>query len=301
MISPDIKGIRIDEQIGNGAGSIIFRGTELASGEAVVIKSVTPGLLDEIHKLAPADIVEQQDKYLKIYLAQVKNEARILRKIHAAAGGNFSGFPRVRRLVTVRNLFLLPVGVHLIEDLAPGESLRKNRNYNIEQFISIFRQSASILLYLHRQGYVHADMKPHHIIVNEGKVQIVDLGLACPHEGHASQVVGSPDYMSPEQLNGSGVDERTDVFGLGASMFWALTGKSIRASITGTSPLSAVAAGNNQYETSVRAHNANVPEALEDIVLRSCSPSRRARLNMSEVITRLDRLVSIPDRPPTTT
>jgi len=105
--------------------------------------------------------------------------------------------------------------------------------------------------------------------------------------------------MAPEQLVGAGVDERTDVFGLGATMFWALTGRTIRPTVAGGTA-GVLDFQIKTFETSVREHNPDVSPALEDIVLRACAPSRSARLSLSDVITRLDRLVAPPEPSQTT-
>jgi serine/threonine-protein kinase len=227
---------------------------------------------------------------LRLYLAQVKNEWHIGHHLTNLAGGHI-GIPRMHKLHVERTLLLRTKGLHLVMDFVDGDNLRKKRDYSVDELVSIYRQAADILRFMHQNDVVHADMKPHHIIVDhEGKVQLLDLGLACHRSGHTAQVVGSPDYMAPEQLAGAGVDERTDVFGLGATMFWALTGRTIRPSIGGRSTMGAMDLQMKSFERSVRDHNPDVPPALEEIVLRCCAPSRRARLTIPDVINRLDAI-----------
>ncbi len=285
---PRLKGLTILKQIGNGAGSAVFKARDDQTGEELAVKSVTPEIIREIQKLAPSPECEGDPrKLLRLYQVQIRNEWRIGHRLTNLAGGHI-GIPRMHRLVVRRNALLLTRRLHLLMDFVAGNNLRNRRDFSIGQLVSIYRQAADILRFLHQHDVVHADMKPHHIIVNHDlKVQLLDLGLACHRQGHARQVAGSPDYMAPEQLAGAGVDERTDVFGLGATMFWALTGRPIRPSLAS---LGVMDLQTKTFETSVRKYNAEVPEALEEIVLRSCALSRRARLTLSEAIARLDRL-----------
>ena len=290
-MKPNLRGITILGQVGNGAGSVVFRARDEQSGEFLAVKSVTREIVREIQKLAPVpEYGGDPRKTLRVYIAQVRNEWRIGYHLTNLAGGH-TGIPRMHRIHLRRSLLWVPREVHLVMDFAEGVNLRSGHSYSVSQLIQIYRQAADILRFLHRNNVVHADMKPHHIIVAEGtRVQLLDLGLACKRQGHAEQVAGSPDYMAPEQLAGAGVDERTDVFGLGATMFWVLTGRTIRPSISGASTGGVMDLQAKTYERSVRDHNPDVPAALEEIVLRSCAPSRRARLTLSEVIQRLDRL-----------
>jgi len=289
-MKPNLRGITVLAQVGNGAGSVVFRAKDDRTGQTLAVKSVTAEIVREIQKLAPSpEYAGDPAEMLKLYLAQVRNEWRIGHRLTNLAGGHV-GIPRMHKLHVERGL-LRPKGMHLVMDFAEGENLRKGHNHSVEQLISVYLQAADILRFMHRNNVVHADMKPHHIIVNgDGKVQLLDLGLACRREGHTARVVGSPAYMAPEQLAGAGVDERTDVFGLGATMFWALTGRTIRPSVGGASTLGVMDLQTKNFERSVRDHNPEVPPALEDIVLRSCAPSRRARLSLAEVISRLERL-----------
>jgi serine/threonine-protein kinase len=257
----------------------------------VAVKSVTRDIVTAIQERAPSpEFAGDIGKLLRMYMSQVRHEWHLGHRLTNLAGGHV-GIPRMHALRTQRDLFLRRQGVHLIMDFAEGTNLRRGHTCSVHQLVSIYRQSADILRFLHQQNVIHADLKPHHIIIgHDGRVQLLDLGLACRRHGHTRQVVGSPHYMAPEQLVGAGVDERTDVFGLGATMFWALTGRTIRPSLTGSAMVGGMDFEMKSYETSVREYNPECPPALEDVVLRSCAPSRRARLSLSEVIQRLDRL-----------
>ena len=291
-LTPQIRGLTVIRQVGNGAGSVVFEARDDETGDRLAVKSVTRDIIIEIQEHAPApEFGGNINKMVKVYVSQVHNEWRLGHRLTNLAGGHI-GIPRMHRLHVERDFLARTRGIHLVMDYAEGRNLRKGHDYAIAEIISIYRQAADILRFMHQHNVVHADMKPHHIIVDaDGRVQLLDLGLACKRHGHAAQVVGSPHYMAPEQLVGAGVDERTDVFGLGATVFWALTGRTVRPTVGGGGA-GIIDFQMQTFETSVREHNPGVPQALEDIVLRSCAPSRAARLSLAEVIGQLDRLTT---------
>jgi len=94
--------------------------------------------------------------------------------------------------------------------------------------LKLLRQIAEALDYAHRQGIVHRDIKPANVMVTtEGQPKIADFGiakLAMAETTLPGHVVGTPAYMSPEQLNGKVVDGRSDLFSLGVIAYWLLTG-----------------------------------------------------------------------------
>lgn len=92
----------------------------------------------------------------------------------------------------------------------------------------IFREVAWALAYAHEQGFVHRDVKPDNILLERatGRVLVADFGIAAAlGNASADGVTGTPEFMSPEQVLGSALDARTDVYGLGASAFYAFSGR----------------------------------------------------------------------------
>lgn len=85
-------------------------------------------------------------------------------------------------------------------------------------------QLVSVLGYLHRQGWLHLDVKPANIVVENGRATLLDLSIAAP-PGDGRAGAGTPEYRAPEQATGLGLSAATDVWGLGVTLFESLTGQ----------------------------------------------------------------------------
>ena len=107
-------------------------------------------------------------------------------------------------------------------ELAQGERLP------LETALDLAKQLAEALDYAHSRNIVHRDIKPANIIVTpEGRAKITDFGVAklqAVQLTQTGQVLGTPAYMSPEQLTGGAIDGRSDIFSLGVILYWLLTG-----------------------------------------------------------------------------
>jgi serine/threonine-protein kinase len=116
------------------------------------------------------------------------------------------------------------------------EAVRKKGPLALEDARSILEQLADALIYAHSQQVLHLDVKPGNIILrHSGEIKVVDFGLAkilseaaakaTANEDSQLTLVGTPQYMAPEQILGNAPDVRTDIYGLGLTLFYLLTGR----------------------------------------------------------------------------
>jgi serine/threonine protein kinase len=128
-------------------------------------------------------------------------------------------------LVRGYELVTTPAPALVLETL-PGatvSALVDDRRFDVADAALLGRQLASVLGYLHRQGWVHLDVKPDNVVVQEGRAVLIDLGLAT-RPGRIERGMGTDGYAAPEQDAGGTVSPATDVWGLAATLFECLAG-----------------------------------------------------------------------------
>jgi serine/threonine protein kinase len=163
----------------------------------------------------------------------------------------------------------------LVMQYVPGRSLddrlRKNGPCGIREALRIGRQVAAGLSAAHAQGLVHRDVKPANILLENGveRVKLSDFGLARAIDDasltRSGVVVGSPQFMAPEQARGEPIDHRADLFGLGCVLYAMCAG---RPPFRGSTALGVLRQVCEDTPTPIRTLNPDVPAWLEAIIER---------------------------------
>ncbi len=200
---------RVMAELGRGAMGVVYRALDPAIGRTVAIKTI---------RLADfADAAE---------LARLRE--RLLREARAA------GVLSHPNIVTVYDVGEEQGLAWIAMEFASGstleELLSRQEPLEPEAVLRILGQTAAALDYAHGKGIVHRDVKPANIVIQEdGTVKITDFGIARDAASrdltHAGTVVGTPSYMSPEQVEGRSVDGRSDQFSLAVIAYEMLTGE----------------------------------------------------------------------------
>lgn len=207
----------IVDKIGIGGMAAIYKVRDVVAGELLAIKIIRP-------EIATNDISHKR----------FRQEARAARDLNHP------------NIVSVRSYDISPEGVpYLIMDYVDGidlsKVLRKSGPVALSIFFPTFIQVSGALVHAHSRGVVHRDVKPSNILLTttgDGEVwaKLVDFGIAKllyptdnDDQTHVltkqGQTVGSPSYMSPEQVQGKQIDARSDIYSLGCVMFEALAGR----------------------------------------------------------------------------
>ncbi|MBL8990607.1 MAG: serine/threonine protein kinase, partial [Phycisphaerae bacterium] len=160
-----------------------------------------------------------------------------------------------------------------------------------EQAADIFEQVARGMAYMHAKGFVHADMKPNNIIVDaHGKAKIIDLGQSCPTNTVKKRIQGTPDYIAPEQVHRRPITEKTDIYNLGASMYWALTRHFVPTALAkGDSLVGSLDDELMERPKPTVEYNPRVPELFDRLIMQcvEIEPAKRPD-SMTEVAERLN-------------
>jgi serine/threonine-protein kinase len=201
-----VEGFRVLAVIGRGAASVIYL--------------VTDPKTKQVHALKHVKKHDAQDAR---FLEQAENEARVSARV------SHPGLRRVERVIKKSSgLFGGANELWLVMDWVDGTSVDRSPPRTVLEAVHVFQQVAAALAHMHDQGFVHADIKPNNIIVSEdGTAQVIDLGQSCPVGTVKRRIQGTPDYIAPEQVHRRAITPRTDIYNLGATMYWALTHRHI--------------------------------------------------------------------------
>jgi len=134
---------------------------------------------------------------------------------------------KVYKLIRQRAL-LRTSEVLVLMELVEGKTLEAVKFKGMVSYCKLFHAAAKALKCMHDAGFVHADIKPNNIMVtNQGAVKLIDFGQSCKNGTVKERIQGTPDYIAPEQVKRLPITPKTDMFNLGATMYWLLTGKRV--------------------------------------------------------------------------
>jgi serine/threonine-protein kinase len=179
--------------------------------------------------------------------------------------------------------------VRTLLEYVNGVTIEQLKEPGLPLLVIVFAEVAGAVAYMHRCGVYHADLKPNNIMVSRsGQVKVIDFGLAWTRGEMKGRVQGTMGYLAPEQMRHRVVNEATDIFNFGATMYRMLTGRVASAGIADGGGV--VMSGKNVI-TPVRDLNPKVPPAWSDLVERCCEnrPQKRPA-SMVEVANALTKI-----------
>ena len=263
LIGKNLGKYQIRQEIGRGGMGAVYRAYDPGLEREVAIKVLAPHLTWESHFV---------DRFRReAQMVAALNHPNIV-IIHAI--GEQGGFH------------------YLVMDLVVGEPLstliRRHGPLPPAQVARILSQVADALDYAHSRGLIHRDVKPGNILVDsEDRVTLTDFGIARAVEGTrltmTGMSLGTPQYMSPEQIVGNPVDARTDVYSLGVVLYEMLTG---RVPFTADTPVAVMHMQTNTPPPSPRTHMPSLPREVEQVVLRALAKDPGARYSSAGALAR---------------
>lgn len=171
--------------------------------------------------------------------------------------------------------------------------IRQTGQLAVPTTLSIAKQVCEGLSEAHKMGTVHRDLKPSNIMIDrEGNVRIMDFGIARSLKGKGltgeGMMIGTPEYMSPEQVEGKEVDQRSDIYSLGVILYEMVTG---RVPFEGETPLGIAMKHKSEIPKNPGEINAQIPEDLSRMILKCMEKDKGNRYQSAgDVLTELEKI-----------
>ncbi|HEX6360252.1 serine/threonine-protein kinase [Actinophytocola sp.] len=198
---------RLRARLGSGGMGTVWRATDEFLERTVAIKEVT--LLGDVDESAPA---------FQRTLREARTSARL----------------RHPNIVTVHDVVLDDGRPWIVMELVEGPSLaevvERDGPLPDDRAVDVARQLLAALAEIHEQGVLHRDVKPANVLLAEDRVVLTDFGIAAVEGATAltatNQLIGSPQYLAPERINGNGASQASDLWALGVTLYFLVTGDS---------------------------------------------------------------------------
>jgi len=244
----------IIEELGKGGMGRVYKVFDKKIKDVVALKLIRPEISTDENTIA-----------------RFNNELRLARKISH------------RHVCRMYDLGEEGLSRFITMEYVPGEDLKRfikrSGGLTVGKTVSIARQVCEGLAEAHHLGVIHRDLKPQNIMIDsEGNTRILDFGIArfLEGEGMTTQgvMIGTPDYMSPEQAELEDVDQRSDLYSLGVILFEMVTG---RVPFEGKTPLSVAMKHKSQAPPDPQDLNSQVPNSLSRMILRCLAKEKSQR------------------------
>jgi serine/threonine-protein kinase len=268
---------KIIEELGKGGMGKVYKAIDKKLNEEVALKLIKPEIASD-----------------KKTLERFNNELKFARKIaHKNVG-------RMYELMEEK-------GTHFITmEYVPGQDLRglirQTGQLTVGTALSITKQVCEGLTEAHRLGVIHRDLKPQNIMIDkEGMARIMDFGIARSVSGKgitgAGVMVGTPEYMSPEQVESKETDQRSDIYSLGIILYEMVTG---RVPFEGDTPLSVAVKHKTEAPPDPKQVNTQIPEDLSHLILRCMEKNKENRFQsageVSSVLEKIEKGIPTTER-----
>ena len=261
MLSPGkMLGTRyeIKSVLGVGGMGMVYKANDRELGETLAIKTLKP------------EIVAADTNALERF----KSEIKLARKIA------HRNVVRTYDLGEISGIYY--ISMEYVEGKSLKDLIRERGHLPASIVLPIAKQLCRALEVSHEEGVIHRDIKPQNMVVqSDGVLKVMDFGIARlatrpKGSGHteAGMVVGTPEYMAPEQLLGDELDARADLYSTGAVLYECLTG---RVPITADSAIVLISKVLEETPKSPREVQPDVPAALSDLVMSVLQKDREKR------------------------
>ena len=255
LIGQRLGNYDIVEEIGRGGMAVVYRAYQRSLNRHVAVKVLAPQL-----------------SFDQRFVERFQREAR------AAAKLQHPNIVVIHDVAHEQGIYFLVM--ELLEGRTLKQLIEESGSLSPERAARIVEQVASALDYAHQQGFVHRDIKPANIFVGkDDRTTLADFGIAkaaseTQHLTRTGMLIGTPEYMSPEQAEGGSVDYRTDLYALGVVLYQMLAG---RVPFQSTTPHATLHAVIYEPPPPLGQLRPDLLPAIESVVMRSIAkkPAQR--------------------------
>ncbi len=261
-------------------------------------------IIDKVGSGGMADVYKAMDHRLNRFVAvkvlkqEYSSDTKFVTKFRAEAQ-SVAGLshPNVVGVYDVgEDSELYYIVMELVEGITLKKYIEKKGKLDIKEALGITIQIAQGLEAAHSSHIIHRDIKPQNIIISrEGRVKVTDFGIAKAASSNTitSNAMGSVHYISPEQARGGFIDEKSDIYSLGITMYEMISG---RVPFTGDSTVTIALAHIHEEAVPLSTLVPRVPKSVEMIVNKCMQKKQELRYkSVSELIEDLKHAVSDPD------
>jgi serine/threonine protein kinase/tetratricopeptide (TPR) repeat protein len=250
---------QIIEELGKGGMGRVYKALDTEINEKVALKLLRPEIASD-----------------KKTIERFRNELKFARKI------------RHKNVCQMYDLNKKEEIHYITMEYVPGEDLKslmkRSKQLSILTTVSLVKQVCEGLAEAHRLDVVHRDLKPQNIMIDrEGNVRIMDFGIARRMRDSAlteeGAIIGTPDYMSPEQVDGKEADQRADLYSLGVIIYEMVTGQ---VPFQGDSAMSVALKHKTEIPANPMELNVQVPESLNRLIHKCMEKDKEKRYQRAE-------------------